>query len=46
MWHQFRCIVPFTEFKKKTLLCVPLFEETTRTTNVRTRGSKKYLQKM
>jgi hypothetical protein len=29
--------------KKKTLLCVPLFEETTRTTNVRRRNSKKYL---
>jgi hypothetical protein len=29
--------------KKKTCLCVPLFEETTRTTNVRTRGSEKYM---
>jgi hypothetical protein len=29
--------------QKKKTLCVPLFKETTRTTNVRTRGSKKYL---
>jgi hypothetical protein len=41
-WHHFRCIVPFTELKKNTTMC-SLFEETTRTTNVRTRGSKNYL---
>jgi len=46
MWHRFRCIVPFTELKKErkksTSMC-SLCEETTRTTNVRTWGSKKYL---
>jgi hypothetical protein len=43
-WQWFRCIVPFTELKKNTCLCVTLFEETTWTTNVRrTRGSGKYL---